>query len=80
MKRERALETVAPISDRQVCAKVLPTVMLCLIDPGSDAVREAAFACVDTYMSKLRQVSARMKVEEAERRRIEVGVAYFNCK
>eukprot|EP00752_Nemacystus_decipiens_P008452 g7555.t1 len=55
----------------EVCAKVLPTVMLCLIDPGSDAVRESAFACVDTYMSKLREVSARMKVEEAERRRIE---------
>eukprot|EP00903_Cladosiphon_okamuranus_P016041 g14811.t1 len=55
----------------EVCAKVLPTVMLCLIDPGSDAVREAAFACVDTYMTKLREVSARMKVEEAERRRIE---------
>lgn len=49
--------------------------MLCLIDPGSDAVREAAFACVDTYMSKLREVSARMKVEEAERRRIEVMTA-----
>ncbi|CAN0065605.1 unnamed protein product [Pylaiella littoralis] len=55
----------------EVCAKVLPTVMLCLIDPGSDAVREAAFACVDTYLSKLREVSARMKVEEAERRKKE---------
>ncbi|CAM9153913.1 unnamed protein product [Ectocarpus sp. 6 AP-2014] len=55
----------------EVCAKVLPTVMLCLIDPGSEAVREAAFACVDTYLCKLREVSERMKVEEEERRRIE---------
>ena len=54
--------------------------MLCLIDPGSDAVREAAFACVDTYMSKLREVSARMKIEEAERRRIEVRAGIVVCE
>lgn len=57
---------------RQVCAKVLPSVMPCLIDPGSLAVREAAFSCVETYLGKLKEVSARMQVEEEERRKAEV--------
>eukprot|EP00904_Undaria_pinnatifida_P002672 jgi/Undpi1/12405/HiC_scaffold_5.g02077.m1 len=55
----------------EVCAKVLPSVMPCIIDPGSDAVREAAFACVDTYLLKLREVSERLRVEELERKRLE---------
>lgn len=56
----------------QVCAKVLPSVMPCLIDPGSESVREAAFSCVETYLGRLKEVSARMKVEEEERRKAEV--------
>lgn len=56
----------------QVCAKVLPSVMPCLIDHGSASVREAAFGCVTTYLEKLKEVSERMKVEEEEWRRAEV--------
>lgn len=56
----------------QVCAKVLPSVMPCLIDPSSGAVRNAGFACVETYLGKLKEVSARLRVEEEERRRVEV--------
>ncbi|CAN0316212.1 unnamed protein product [Ascophyllum nodosum] len=57
----------------EVCTKVLPSVMPCLIDPGSEAVREAAFSCVETYLERLKEVSARMKVEEEERRRAEAA-------
>lgn len=46
--------------------------MPCLIDPGSHAVREAGFSCVETYLGKLKEVSARMKVEEDDRRRLQV--------
>lgn len=58
-----------------MCTKVLPSVMSCLIDRGSVAVREAAFACVETYMIKLKEVSERMQVEEEERKRAEVRLA-----
>lgn len=63
----------------QVCAKVLPSVMPCLIDPGSHAVREAGFACVETYLGKLQEVSERMKEEEDQRRRVEVTININMC-
>ena len=57
--------------------------MPCIIDPGSDAVREAAFSCVDTYLLKLREVSERLRVEELERKSLEVtggrGGGCFLC-
>lgn len=52
----------------EVCRRVLPSVMPCLLDPTSAAVRDASFACVDAYLTTLRGISEQMKVEEEERR------------
>ncbi|KAG5189980.1 kinase-like domain-containing protein [Tribonema minus] len=38
-----------------VCTRVLPVVMPCLVDQASHAVREAAFACVELYLAKVRR-------------------------
>jgi SCY1-like protein 1 len=41
----------------EVCYRVLPSVMPCLIDPASKQVRDAAFSCVDSYMTKVSSVT-----------------------
>ncbi|CAN0336363.1 unnamed protein product, partial [Discosporangium mesarthrocarpum] len=59
------------VQPEEVCTKVLPFVMPCLIDPSSKAVREAAFACFGVYVEKLKAVSQRMAQEEEEIRQKE---------
>jgi hypothetical protein len=48
----------------EVCVKVLPAVMPCLIDPHSAQVRDAAFSCMDAYMSRLKLNSDEMTAKE----------------